>query len=30
MPSQRLVDEGWFGPGTPHPVSPSASATWRW
>ena len=19
MPSQRLVDEGWFGPGTPHP-----------
>jgi hypothetical protein len=19
MPSRRLVDEGWFGPGTPHP-----------
>jgi hypothetical protein len=19
MPSEQLVDEGWFGPGTPHP-----------
>jgi hypothetical protein len=19
MPSRRLVEEGWFGPGTPHP-----------
>jgi len=19
MPSRALVDEGWFGPGTPHP-----------